>query len=162
MSHSMTTLALQELVRQVRTDTRRLLAAAQPTWLTWAPPGTSNHILWHAGHALWLGDVLAVQLLTGQSELPDEWAEMFGMNCSPVKARKTWPPRQEVDARLAEQLQRLLHLLENADEKKLWQPVRADRSDTVAGRIIHGLHDEAKHQGEMYLLLKMCRAQAQN
>ena len=22
--------------------------------------------------------------------------------------------------------------------------------------IIHGLHDEARHQGEMYLLLKLC------
>ena len=30
-------------------------------------------------------------------------------------------------------------------------------SDTLAGRIIHGLHDEARHQGEMYLLLKLCR-----
>ena len=25
--------------------------------------------------------------------------------------------------------------------------------------IIHGLHDEAKHSGEMYLLWKMCRLQ---
>ena len=27
----------------------------------------------------------------------------------------------------------------------------------IAARIIHGFHDEAKHCGEMYLLLKLCR-----
>jgi hypothetical protein len=27
-------------------------------------------------------------------------------------------------------------------------------------RFIHGLHDEARHQGEMYLLFKLCRARA--
>lgn len=154
----MTTTALPELARQVRTDTRRLLAAARPEWLTWAPPGTSNHLLWHGGHALWLGDVLGVQLLTGQSELPEGWAELFGMNCLPVKERKVWPARAEVDQLLAKQLQRLLQLLTAVDEQRLWQPVRGE---TLAGRIIHGLHDEAKHQGEMYLLLKLCRAGAQ-
>ncbi len=29
---------------------------------------------------------------------------------------------------------------------------------TISDRIIHGLHDEAKHSGEMYLILKLCRA----
>ena len=148
--------AIQELARQVRTDTRRMLAAARPEWLTWAPPGTSNHLLWHAGHALWLGDVLGVQLLTGRSELADGWAEMFGMDCLPVKERRTWPARGDLDQLLGRQLERLVQLLGQADEGRLWQP---RHGDTLAGRIIHGLHDEAKHQGEMYLLLKMCRAQ---
>ena len=153
------TAAIQELAHQVRTDTRRLLAAAQPEWLTWAPEGTNNHLLWHAGHALWLGDVLGVQLLTGKSELPGGWAEFFGMNCLPVRQRKAWPQRTEVDQLLAQQLARLLELLGAVDEAKLWQPVRGD---TMAGRILHGLHDEAKHQGEMYLLLKLSRAHTLN
>ncbi len=46
--------ALAELAGQVRQRTLELLGAAEPSWLTWSPPGTSNHILWHAGHALWL------------------------------------------------------------------------------------------------------------
>ena len=71
---------LTELVRQVRSGTLEILAAADERWLTWAPPGTSNHILWHAGHALWLGDVLGVELITGQSELPPGWPETFGMD----------------------------------------------------------------------------------
>ena len=45
---------LQELAREVRQGTLQILAATQAAWLTWAPPHTSNHILWHAGHALWL------------------------------------------------------------------------------------------------------------
>jgi hypothetical protein len=31
---------------------------------------------------------------------------------------------------------------------------------SLLSTIVHGLHDEAKHQGEMYLLLKLCRARA--
>ncbi len=51
---------LQELAAQVRRDTLQILDVTQPTWLTYAPPGTSNHILWHAGHALWLQNVLTL------------------------------------------------------------------------------------------------------
>ena len=84
---------LTELVRQVRSGTLEILAAADERWLTWAPPGTSNHILWHAGHALWLGDVLGVELITGQSELPPGWPETFGMDCRPVGETNRWPSR---------------------------------------------------------------------
>lgn len=141
--------ALAELGRQVRTDTRRLLAAARPEWLTWAPPGTSNHILWHAGHSVWLMDVLGIELLTGRSELPAGWAETFGMDCRPVAETRDWPDREQLGALLGRQLARFLELLATS-------PPNA----AVTGRIIHGLHDEAKHQGEMYLLMKMCRAGA--
>jgi hypothetical protein len=147
--------AILELARQVRTGTRHLLAAAEPAWLTWAPPGTSNHLLWHAGHAAWLMDVLGVSLLAGASELPPGWADAFGMRCTPVAQRKTWPPRDAVDALLARQLERFAALLAATDDAKLLRPAGGD---TLASRIIHGLHDEARHQGEMYLLLKLCRA----
>ena len=40
---------LQELACEVRGDTVRILAAAKESWLTWSPPRTSNHMLWHAG-----------------------------------------------------------------------------------------------------------------
>ena len=155
MTASPAALVLQELARQVRTDTRRLLAAAQPGWLTWAPPGTSNHILWHAGHALWLGDVLCIELLSGKSELPNGWEDTFGMNCRPVATTKTWPTPEEIDRRLATQLERIVNLLGQTPAEKL---VSDSEPSQLASRIIHGLHDEAKHQGEMYLLHKMCRA----
>lgn len=56
---------LKELARQVRGDTLQVFDATQDDWLTWAPPGTSNHILWHAGHAVWLQDLMCVELLSG-------------------------------------------------------------------------------------------------
>ena len=62
---------LQELVRQVRGYTIELFGEVPEEWLWWTPAGTANHILWHAGHALWVQDVLCVEPLTGRSELPD-------------------------------------------------------------------------------------------
>jgi DinB family protein len=148
--------AIAELARQVRGATIQSLAACPPEWVTWAPPGTSNHVLWHAGHALWLGDVLCLEPLTGHSKLPAGWAETFGMNCRPVKTTTQWPSASAVETLLSDQLRRILAALEAADDAELGR-VANPRGDTLAGRIIHGLHDEARQQGEMYLLTKLCR-----
>ena len=40
---------LLELATQVRSRTLQALSAVELPMLTWVPPGTSNHILWHAG-----------------------------------------------------------------------------------------------------------------
>jgi hypothetical protein len=146
---------LHELARQVRQGTIQLLQAFPEKYLTWAPPGTSNHALWHAGHAVWLLDALGMQLLTGRSELPPDWEPQFGMNCEPVEERKFWPTRAMVIAKLREQYQRFVQMLESVTPEQLTQHLGPGEHDTVASRIIHGLHDEARHQGEMYLLFKM-------
>ena len=152
---------LQEMARQVRRDTLKILDAAEPNWLTYAPPGTSNHILWHAGHALWLQDVLCVQLLTGHDELPVGWSEKFGMDCRTVSQTKDWPSRDELRELLQGQLRRVLQLMANTTNERLTQTADSSRGTaTIADRIIHGLHDEAKHSGEMYLIFKLCRAGA--
>jgi len=62
---------LQELAHEVRGGTVRMLAAANDSWLTRSPPGTSNHMLWHAGHALWPQDLICVEPLSGVSDLSD-------------------------------------------------------------------------------------------
>jgi hypothetical protein len=151
------TIALKELARQVRQGTLQMLAAAQPQWLTWAPEGTSNHILWHAGHALWLQDVLCLEPLTGKCGLPSGWAETFGMDCRPVKETRTWPTREGLTALLSDQLDQIYSAIDSAGDAALGR-IANTRGDTVASRIIHGLHDEAKHQGEMRLLIKLRRA----
>jgi hypothetical protein len=150
---------LIELARQVRGDTRKLLAAAPEDWLTWAPPGTSNHILWHAGHALWLGDVLTIGPITGRSELPAGWAETFGMDCRPVCQTRDWPPRTMIDELLARQLGRIEELLAALPPERLADSRPGPGRRSLASSIVHGFHDEAKHQGEMYLLLKLRRSQ---
>src|SRR5262245_52135023 len=107
-------ICLAELALQVRGDTLRLSAAAPNDALTWAPPGTSNHVRWHAGHALWLQDVLFIEPLTRRTELPAGWAETFGMHCRPVKqtnALRGWPSREKIDEWLKRQLGRVLELL---------------------------------------------------
>jgi len=150
---------LQELAREVRQGTLQILAATQTAWLTWAPPHTSNHILWHAGHALWLQDVMCVQPLGGNSELPAGWAGQFGMNSFPAGI-SAWPDRGDVQQLLEAQLGRMLQLLADVSPGQLSQPARGmSGRKSLAGRIIHGLHDEAKHSGEMYLLWKLCRLQ---
>lgn len=99
---------LEELARQVRNATLDVLATAKESWLTWAPPGTSNHILWYAGHALWLQDGLCILPLTGRSELPSGWRETFGSRCRLVNATSHWPGWIEVHRLLTEQLGRIV------------------------------------------------------
>lgn len=148
---------IQELAREVRGNTVRILAAARESWLTWSPSGTANHMLWHAGHALWLQDLMCVEPLSGVSDLPDGWADMFGMNTRPATATREWPSRSEVILLLQAQLRRMLDLLNDVSPEQLAGPVATlGGSRSLSGWIIHGLHDEAKHSGEMYLLWKLC------
>jgi hypothetical protein len=147
---------LQEMLRQIRGFTRKLLDETNPEWIHWAPEGTSNHMLWHAGHAIWVQDLLCVQKLTGETDLDEEWGKKFGMDCEPVAAQKSWPAQSEVAELLAKQQVRLHELLEAMTPEQLVIQTENDRD--VVGGIIHGLHDEAKHHGEMYLLHKLCAA----
>jgi hypothetical protein len=150
---------IQELARQVRRDTLQILTNAPADWLTYAPAGTSNHILWHAGHAVWLQDLLCVQLLAGSSELSAQWSDWFGMNCRPPSETTAWPAREELIERLQNQLQRVLELLSQTADEQLLKIANPSRGPAlIRDRIIHGWHDEAKHCGEMYLLFKLCRS----
>jgi hypothetical protein len=153
-----TSATLQELARQVRGGTLQILEGTHPRWLTFAPAGTSNHVLWHAGHALWLQDLLCIELLTGTSELPAAWERKFGMNCDPVASIVDWPTRESVLGLLRRQLERIVEVLGAATDQQLARVADPRRGPaTVSDRIIHGLHDEARHSGEMYLLWKLCR-----
>jgi hypothetical protein len=149
---------LVELARQVRQGTLELLNATEPAWLTWTPRGTSNHILWHAGHALWLQDALTISQLTGRSELPPGWVARFGQNSRPETVTD-WPPVTEVYERLVQQLDRILVLLKQEQDTIAAGALGtlSDGSGALLARMIHGWHDEARHQGEMYLLYKLCR-----
>jgi hypothetical protein len=151
---------LQDLATDVRNRTIQLLQAASLSESTWTPRGTSNHILWHAGHALWAEDVLCIKLVTGASELPLGWDEMFQMGSRPALWKKPWPAKEELLSQLRAQLPRLMQLIGSLGETQLsGKPPFPHRGDprTLGESILHGLHDEANHQGEMYLLLKMQR-----
>src|SRR5215203_2346100 len=101
---------LAVLAYQVRDCTLKLFDATDSDALTWTPPGTANHILWHAGHSVWVAGVLSIEPITGNSELPPGWAEKFGQHSQPSTVRD-WPVRSEVRSRLEMQLKRITQLL---------------------------------------------------
>lgn len=144
------------MVRQIRGFTCGMLEKTNPDWITWAPDGTSNHMLWHAGHAIWVQDLLCIQKLTGKSELDESWGKKFGMDCEPVASQNEWPSLAEMQNALSEQQSRLHEVIEAMTPQQL--VIEAENDRDLVGGIIHGLHDEAKHHGEMYLLHKLCAA----
>ena len=151
--------ALAILARQVREVTLRVFDAVDSNALTWTPPGTSNHILWHMGHAVWVADVLTIEPITGRGELPPGWEEQFGQDSRPSTFRN-WPDRTVVRSLLESQLHRVLELFNTEQETiaaradQLWPNIGWPLLDGI----IHGWHDEARHQGEVHLLQKLWRA----
>lgn len=147
---------LIELANQVRQFTLQCLDAPDPSLLTWAPAGTSNHMLWHAGHVLWVQDLLTVEAITGSSELPGGWETKFGQDSQPGTT-SDWPHVVDVRKHLEAQVHRIQELL-TENERLIVQ--HAERKSELTGwqllpGMIHGWHDEARHHGEMYLLLKL-------
>ena len=147
---------LKELARQVRRDTLRLLTAAPSDSLTWTPLGTANHIIWHAGHALWLQDHFAIGPLAGQSELPAGWENLFASGSDPTRPPAPWPERAVLADELRQQYERMAELLDTAGRTKARSSGR-DRQEWLrfAASLIHGIHDEARHQGQMSLLIRL-------
>ncbi len=151
---------LQALARDVRAKTVRLLDEAEPRELLWTPPGLGNHILWNAGHAVWVQDILCIEAITGRSELPPGWADTFSMHSRPAERTTGWPSREEVRAQLVAQAPRIIAVIAGCTRADLAGPPRTSKlgNDRRLGDwVVHASHDEANHQGEMYLLLKMLR-----
>ena len=57
--------------------------------------------------------------------------------------------------RLRDQLQRLVAAIHALPPERLAQTIDPFRNRTLRYSIVHGLHDEASHQGEIYLLKKL-------
>jgi hypothetical protein len=150
---------LQLVFGDIRDKTLRLFESAPDDVLTWTPPGTANPLIWHAGHAVWVIDVLCVQPLTGRSDVSPDWTETFGANRRPPAQTKTWPTRDDVIAALRRQRESVLALLGSATPAQLAELAPSKRPGTTKEMwAVHAFHDEANHQGEMYLLLKLAKA----
>jgi hypothetical protein len=147
---------LMLLARDVRNKTLKLLDGLTDAQARFAAPGLNNSILWNAGHALVVVEHLGVGPATGQPPvLPDGWFDKFSWKSQPATV-KEWPAVGDVIGKLKDQLQRLTAAIEALSPQQLSQLV----GDPARGRnlrwnIMHGLHDEANHQGEMYLLRKI-------
>ena len=147
---------LQTLAREVRGKTLRLLGDV-PEDAARFTAGLSNSILWHAGHALMLLEHLCIIPATGgEPQYPKGWFEMFAWQSRPAAVPAgAWPTIADVMARLREQLDRLLALIETLPPERLAQVCDPARNRTLRYSIVHGLHDEASHQGEIHLLRKL-------
>ena len=145
---------------EVRGKTLRLLHDVSEEQARWAPPGLSNSILWHAGHAHCLMEHLVLGTLGLPPQMPEGWFDMFSWASKPatVPAGK-WPRLAEVVAQLQSQHRRAKAALEAATAEHLAGPYQNPESHwhgrALTFVILHGLHDEAMHGGEVHLLRKL-------
>lgn len=144
------------LANEVRGKTLRLLAdVADDQARFTGTPALNNSILWHAGHSLWVVEQLAVAPATDRPAVyPPGWFEAFAAKSTPATVA-AWPTLAEVTAALTDQLARLTAALGMLRQERLDQVIDVARNRTLRYSILHGLHDEAGHQGEIYLLKKM-------
>jgi hypothetical protein len=142
------------MAKEIRGKTLKLLDGLSGEQARFTAPGLNNSILWHAGHGIMLMEHLGIMPLSGaqQTHYPAGWFEKFGWKSEP-RTVAAWPTVEEVRNELTQQLPRLLALLESAGEATLSKPDAKGRPTRYL--VLHGLHDEAIHQGEMYLLRKM-------
>ena len=152
--HRMADPTLILLAKEIRAKTLKLLDGLTDEQARYVAPALCNSILWHAGHAVMLMEHLGIYPLTGspQTGYPAGWYEKFSWKSDP-RTVTAWPSIEEMRAELTKQLPRLVNLLESADEATLSKPDAKGRP--MRYLILHGLHDEALHSGEIYLLKKM-------
>jgi hypothetical protein len=149
------------LLDEVRGKTLRILKSIPAEHARWAPAGLQNTILWHAGHAFVLVECLSMKSVGRQPQIPDGWFEIFSWESRPdLVPDDRWPQLADVIACLDSQRARLLTLIAGLSDEQLEQPSAASSRRNVRSAILHGLHDEACHCGEMHLLAKMQSAAA--
>jgi hypothetical protein len=145
------------LAGEVRGKTLKLLDGVSEDLARFTGAGLSNSTLWHAGHALVIVERLSVAPATVRPpQVPGGWQEIFGAQSRPATVpRDAWPPLAEVARLLRDQLDRLTAAIRALPPGRLDDIVDPARNRTLRFSILHGLHDEAGHQGEMYLLRKL-------
>jgi len=144
------------LLEEVRGKTLRILKSVPVESTRWAPPGLQNTILWHAGHAFVLVEWLTMASLGREPLIPDGWFEMFSWESRPAEVpANCWPSLSEVVRQLESQRERMERLIADLTDEQLDRAAAGNPKRTVRSAILHGLHDEACHSGEVHLLAKM-------
>jgi len=142
------------LLNEVRGKTLRLLEPVSEEQARMPAPGMNNSILWHAGHSLVVVEHLGIAPLNdGKMNYPAGYFETFSWKSNPATVT-TWPTLAEMKAQLVDQRERLLALLEKTDAATFDRVIDA-KGRTLRYSVLHGLHDEAGHQGEIWLIRKL-------
>jgi len=152
----MSDLTLLTLWEEVRGKTLSLLEGISEEESLWAPPGLHNSIRWHAGHCYVVVEWICAQALETKPVAADGWFELFGWDSRPGEVeRHRWPPLAHVVAQLVEQRQRLYGVFSRLTQEQLDAVLPQSRHQSVRRKIVHAIHDEACHSGEIWLLRKM-------
>ena len=144
---------LKQLVRPIHRFTIQLLDNDPPEWLTGAPTRIANHMLWHAGNSQYGS---RTSYASSVSLRNPNCSRVVGQHCEPLAEHKYWPEPPIVKLLLVGQKDRLSTLIEGVAAEQL--KAKVDDPKDLVGRIIHGLHDEAKYHGKMNLLRQLCVA----
>lgn len=149
---------LKLLAREVRGKTLRILDGVSDAEARFVPSGLNNSIIWHAGHSYWVVEVLSIAAATsGPPQFPAGWLDLFSSKSRPTPDTK-FPPLAQIVEALRNQLERLIAAIDPLTEQQLAFMIDPARNRNVRYNILHGLHDEAGHQGEMWLLRKLQKA----
>lgn len=147
---------LLTLLDVVRGKTLAELQGLDETHARWAPPNLQNSCLWHAGHAYVVTEFLTMKALDRDPLLPNGWLKMFSWESNPAHVpSENWPPLEKVVAALREQHHRLREMIAALSPAQLDAPESANSTRPARFAIVHGLHDEARHSGEISLLRKL-------
>lgn len=151
--------SLLMLFDEVRGKTLRVLRGVSQRQALWRPPGLQNNILWHAAHCWVVVESLTMRAIGKRPRMRDGWFEMFSWKAQPAEIpAKRWPSLDEVVARLQTQRRRLRPLLAELSQGQLASAVPRKPEHSVRYFIVHALHDEACHAGEIWLLRKIQQA----
>jgi len=149
------------LAKEVRGKTLRLLEGVDERQARFAAPGLHNSILWHAGHSFIVNEALGVAAIERKPApaYPQGWFETFSWKSDPRTVTQ-WPALSEVVGGLQDQLRRLVAGIEGLSEQRLGEVIDPNRGRTLRYSVLHGIHDEAGHQGEIWLLKKLYARQS--
>ena len=144
------------LLDDVRGKTLNELKGLDEIHARWAPPGLQNSCLWHGGHAYFVTEFLTMKALGREPRIPAGWLKMFSWESNPLHTSpESWPPLDDVRELLIAQHGRLREIVGSLTPEQLDAPEPGNPERTVRYAIVHGLHDEARHSGEISLLRKM-------
>ena len=147
---------LLSLLDEIRRKTLSLLDGLTDEQARWTPTGLQNSILWHAGHSYVVLEWLTMGAIGAETTCPPEWFDLFSWNSRPGQTPPDrWPSLAQVVDELRLQHGRMHKLLRNLNPDYLDNPARDRPDSTVRFRMIEALHDEANHQGEIWLLKKL-------
>ncbi len=147
------------LWHEVRSRTVRLLQGVGPEEARFHAPGLQNTVLWHAGHCYVVVEWIVAQALGRRPEAPPGWFELFSWESRPEQvAAERWPPLAEIVEHLREQYARWRQVFRELSPEQLQAPNHKHPRQTIGRAIVHALHDEACHSGEIWLLRKMYHA----